>query len=171
MALSTLKKAAALVALVGAVSGASANTYTFGTLNTTMTSPDMYVVDDFTDSFTFTTGSQSGSLSSVIGIVGGLEGLSGTVAYGIGNTVLGSYSVLASSGSFAYSGTWSGLTAGTTYWLTFSGTVTGTESASYAVTLAPVPEPEAYAMLLAGLGVIGAAVRRRKLADSKTYGA
>jgi hypothetical protein len=29
---------------------------------------------------------------------------------------------------------------------------------------APVPEPETYAMLLAGLGAIGAAVRRRKQA-------
>jgi hypothetical protein len=28
--------------------------------------------------------------------------------------------------------------------------------------LAPVPEPETYAMLLAGLGVMGAVVRRRK---------
>jgi hypothetical protein len=30
------------------------------------------------------------------------------------------------------------------------------------VMLAPVPEPETYAMLLAGLGVMGAVVRRRK---------
>ncbi|MBK9347843.1 MAG: PEP-CTERM sorting domain-containing protein [Burkholderiales bacterium] len=30
------------------------------------------------------------------------------------------------------------------------------------VLLAPVPEPETYAMLLAGLGVMGAVARRRK---------
>jgi len=30
----------------------------------------------------------------------------------------------------------------------------------------PVPEPETYAMLLAGLGLVGAAVRRRKQAEA-----
>ena len=30
--------------------------------------------------------------------------------------------------------------------------------------LAPVPEPETYAMLLAGLGLVGLAARRRRLA-------
>lgn len=35
---------------------------------------------------------------------------------------------------------------------------------SFAATLAPVPEPESYAMLLAGLGLIGFAARRRKSA-------
>jgi PEP-CTERM motif len=30
------------------------------------------------------------------------------------------------------------------------------------VTVSPVPEPETYAMLLAGLGLMGAMIRRRK---------
>ena len=32
---------------------------------------------------------------------------------------------------------------------------------------APIPEPETYAMLLAGLGLMGAVVRRRKLRQSR----
>lgn len=31
------------------------------------------------------------------------------------------------------------------------------------VAIAPIPEPETYAMLLAGLGLLGVAARRRKL--------
>lgn len=47
--------------------------------------------------------------------------------------------------------------------LTFSNTTTdyGFETANYSVT-APVPEPETYALLLAGLGAVGFVARRRK---------
>lgn len=37
-----------------------------------------------------------------------------------------------------------------------------TGSFGYTLTLTPVPEPETYAMLLAGLGLVGAAARRRR---------
>lgn len=52
------------------------------------------------------------------------------------------------------------------YHVDITGTATGLAGGSYAVTLsaAPVPEPETYAMLLAGLGVMGAIARRRKAA-------
>jgi hypothetical protein len=48
------------------------------------------------------------------------------------------------------------------YYLEVTGQVLGKNS-SYAseMTLAPVPEPETYAMLLGGLGLIGAVARRR----------
>jgi hypothetical protein len=39
---------------------------------------------------------------------------------------------------------------------------TGSFSVTYDLVVASVPEPETYAMLLAGLGLIGAAVKRRK---------
>jgi len=39
-----------------------------------------------------------------------------------------------------------------------------TTTASYAVALSAVPEPETYAMLLAGLGLVGFSARRRKVA-------
>ncbi len=50
------------------------------------------------------------------------------------------------------------------YDLRISGTVTGTNFGSFAGTMnaAPVPEPETYAMMLAGLGLMGFVARRRK---------
>lgn len=55
------------------------------------------------------------------------------------------------------------------YYFTVSGVGAGSlggQYTFYASTLAPVPEPEAYAMLLAGLGLIGGIVRRRKLSGA-----
>ena len=55
------------------------------------------------------------------------------------------------------------------YWLVVQGFTTGTTGGAYAGSISvtapvtPVPEPESYAMLLAGLGVMGAiAIRRNK---------
>ena len=55
------------------------------------------------------------------------------------------------------------LTAGT-YTLQIKGTVTGTAGGSYAglLNVAPVPEPESYAMLLSGLALFGFAASKRK---------
>ena len=49
------------------------------------------------------------------------------------------------------------------YYFEVKGTTTGTKGGLYAfsVTTQPVPEPETYAMMLAGLGLIGAVARRR----------
>lgn len=57
----------------------------------------------------------------------------------------------------------SGLTAGSDYWVTVDGSSNGA-SGEYRLdfSLAPVPEPETYAMLLAGLGLLGVVARRRK---------
>ena len=51
------------------------------------------------------------------------------------------------------------------YYFTVSGKGTGSSGGKYvfAVSTAPVPEPETYAMLLAGLGLIGAVARRRNV--------
>lgn len=64
-------------------------------------------------------------------------------------------------------GAWSGLT-GPTFQLIVYGTASGTPgstAASYSGTLnvSPVPEPGTYALMLAGLGVIGFVAQRRKL--------
>lgn len=52
------------------------------------------------------------------------------------------------------------------YDLRVSGTITGTAGGTYAGTLsaaaAPIPEPETYALMLAGLGLMGFVARRRK---------
>jgi hypothetical protein len=45
--------------------------------------------------------------------------------------------------------------------ITVTGVSNGTAGAIYAGAVAAIPEPETYAMLLAGLGLMGAVVRRR----------
>ncbi|SEP35797.1 FxDxF family PEP-CTERM protein [Nitrosovibrio sp. Nv6] len=47
------------------------------------------------------------------------------------------------------------------HYLNVTGVTGGTEGGIYAGAIAAVPEPETYAMLLAGLGLMGAVVRRR----------
>jgi hypothetical protein len=60
------------------------------------------------------------------------------------------------------------LTAGD-YYVLVSGNLVSDTSASFggAVMLAPVPEPETYGMMLAGLGVLGFLARRRKQAANQ----
>lgn len=54
-----------------------------------------------------------------------------------------------------------GLAAGT-YALTFLGSGTGGYGGYYTITPAPVPEPQTYAMLIGGLGLLGLMSNRRK---------
>jgi len=57
-------------------------------------------------------------------------------------------------------------TPGTGWQLPFSGS--GFLSLQYTAVTAPVPEPESYAMLFAGLGLLGFVARRRKQKDTVT---
>ncbi|WP_157991582.1 FxDxF family PEP-CTERM protein [Caldimonas tepidiphila] len=51
-----------------------------------------------------------------------------------------------------------------TYYLTVNGTVDGTNGGAFSgmINVSPVPEPETYALMLAGLGVVGFLARRRQ---------
>lgn len=78
-----------------------------------------------------------------------------------------SFALIGSDATPADGFTFSGLAAGN-YALNVLGFATGTGGGFYAggfvTETAPIPEPETYAMLLAGLGMIGFMIRRRRSA-------
>lgn len=100
------------------------------------------------------------NLMSVLNITGGSVTLFKDNGGG-STTNLGSYSFDGTTGSTWHS--MMGLAAGN-YFYEIKGTATGTSGGFYSIssTVTPVPEPESYAMLLAGLGVVGSLYRRRK---------
>ena len=120
------------------------------------------VGNPFSDIFTFSIpvgasgngGSNVISLSSSGNVIFSLFSLAEA---GFG-TVFGATGGTSSSLSFANGG------VPGSYTLTVAGSKTSLASGSYAgnVTISPVPEPETYAMILAGLGLLGFAARRRK---------
>ncbi|WP_377703835.1 FxDxF family PEP-CTERM protein [Pseudoduganella sp. UC29_71] len=126
------------------------------------------VGDLFTDRFTFTTASLSNFVGGVIHVSPGAG-----PAKDIDITDLSLYNSLGlvvggvSHGNGA-ADVWTiksmGPLAADNYYLQVSGTVLSADDASYAghLTLAPVPEPATYGMMLGGLGVLGFLARRRK---------
>ncbi len=99
------------------------------------------------------------NLMSVLNITGGSVSLYHEM--GATDTLLGSYSFDGTTGSTWH--TMTNLMAGD-YYYQITGTATGSSGGFYSIssTVTPVPEPETYAMLLAGLGVVGSLYRRRK---------
>lgn len=76
-------------------------------------------------------------------------------------TILGS---ITHAGSF----TFNAATTGTYTALVFGKPGTTTGFSSFGLTVAAVPEPETYAMMLAGLGLVGVIARRRKTSMAAT---
>jgi hypothetical protein len=169
----------AALALVGATAGGSLahaadisqTTAASLTGNTAHFGRDLtaYSVGDlFTDRFTFTSGNLSNFVGGVISVSPGagpaknldITGLS--LYNAMGEVVAGT-----SHGNGA-ADVWTiksmGPLTADSYYLQVSGTVLSTNDASYAghLTLAPVPEPATYGMMLGGLGVLGFLARRRK---------
>lgn len=128
------------------------------------------VMGTFTDDWTFNLGSPSivaASLTNVEVSFGGpsFGGIHGFSAWLNGVALFGSTSTTTISGITVKTQVKSGgasIPAGV-YHLLVSGTTVGGQ-ASYGGNLVatPVPEPETYAMLLAGLGAVGFLARRRK---------
>lgn len=126
--------------------------------------------DTFSDHFTFSVSGTPSNLDAIVSSISrtastGLD-ITGLSLYTAGNT-------LVKAGTSLHSGmidvwtlsTTSPLVAGN-YYLQISGALVSNTSGSYggAMMLAPVPEPETYGMMLAGLGVVGfIAARRRSL--------
>lgn len=109
--------------------------------------------------FTFTFAS-SDSFGLQIGATNSAQTLS---AYDSSNNLLGSLAIPNQVGTLAYPYT-------NFYSLSYSGMSKVTLSADAGdwivvdnVTTAPVPEPETYAMMVLGLGIVSAATRRRKI--------
>lgn len=152
----------------------TAGDYHLGTLTAanSTTFADLPWVGSFSDTYTFTLGQGSGTN---VGITSFFTGDTAGQAPGIGLTM-----TLTSNGSIvndvptaakyvdlpnsnvAYGHTFSGLVTGHTYSLVVHGTDASLLGSQYTFQIAAVPEPESYAMLLAGLGLIGSIVRRRK---------
>ena len=96
--------------------------------------------------------------------VGGGTGTGGTA----GDTLVSTGSSLQSGSMDVWTLSSDNLTAGD-YYILVSGNLVSDTSASFggAVMMAPVPEPETYGMMLAGLGVLGVLARRRKQAANQ----
>ncbi len=124
--------------------------------------------DTFSDRFTFAVTGVPHDLDAII------SSISGSADTGLDITGLGVYSeagALIANGTSLMSGmndVWTlstdGLALGN-YYLQVSGSMVSDTSGSFggAVMLQPVPEPETYGMMLAGLGVVGWMARRRKV--------
>ena len=161
---------AALAAIGTAAHAATDKTYTavnaLTSANPTEVAVFTHVMEAgwFFDTFNFTIGGTGGDLSASAvsldaGSAFGISGLTatlwnnwhpmGTVELGTltGNNIVKSFGNLAAG----------------QYHFDFSGLITGSTGGGFmtTVTLAPVPEPETYAMFLAGLGILGVVARRR----------
>lgn len=163
MNLSILKKAIAGVMIAASAIAAHAGTFAIGSLTNTY-SNTVDFSGTFDDLYTFTMpGNFTGFKGSYQGFDYAGTGLITNFSIGVGsnsspvyslplNTTIDGFDVADHQGSFT-------LVPGLSYWFRLSGTG---DVGNYTVTLAPVPEPESYALLLAGLGVMGFIARRRQ---------
>jgi len=163
MILNFLKKTAATVMLMASAVMSHAAIVNIGPLNSSYANTVDFI-GSFEDTYTFTLPSSfSGITGSYIGVDYVGTGLATSFNFGLGSYSTPTQSlplngVLDGFGVASYSTTLA-LAPGASYWFKLSGTG---DIGSYTVTLAPVPEPESYALLLAGLGLMGVIARRRQ---------
>lgn len=119
----------------------------------------------FTDKYSFST-SVAGTLTGDVWSIGGSDvtGLSinDFSLYDAGGKLLGA-TQLSSGNVDNWNFSYANLAAGS-YYVLISGSALGNGAAKYTadLALAPVPEPETYAMMLGGLGLLAFTARRRK---------
>ncbi|MCZ4313861.1 FxDxF family PEP-CTERM protein [Comamonadaceae bacterium G21597-S1] len=171
------KRAVALAVLAGAGFGAHAADYALGVISASGAPTSFNAfhagagLTTFDDNFTFTLATAGLTGGSVIDFsIPGITGASftgATLYAGTPGAATATYAVASgTASSMAFS---SVLTPAGSYFFNVTGFVTpgvslgAAYSGALSVAAAPIPEPESYAMLLAGLGVMGAiAVRRNK---------
>lgn len=159
--------AVALLAVLGVAAQAHATINNMGTLGV----GDHYLSGSETGYVTVAPGSFEDVFNFHLAAISGLDGSAGTVNLGkfkILNSTFG-YDLFAAGNttSIAHGNgddgfVLSGLSAGD-YQLKVFGKATGTNGGHYngLLTVSAVPEPESYAMFLAGLGLMAAVARRR----------
>ena len=176
---STLKRAVAVAILAGASVGAHATTTNLGTISNSVPTGIAGTVlgtgQSFSDIFSFnfgglntggahiqvtdvpTTISPAVTFNGILSAVSLFSaGANGVVGGGDDSLLASSVSPGGSSLSLDYTQPLSGSS-----YITVTGISNGSSGAIFAGQIAPIPEPETYAMLLAGLGLMGAVVRRR----------
>ena len=123
----------------------------------------------FGDQWSFTTTSTGDLTADLVSLSGnaknGLD-ITGFSLFDASGAILGG-TQLSTGVTDQWSLNYDNLSAGT-YYLQVSGSVMSNAAGKYYadVALAPVPEPETYGMMLAGLGVVGFMARRRKKAQA-----
>ncbi|MFC5512768.1 FxDxF family PEP-CTERM protein [Massilia jejuensis] len=122
----------------------------------------------FADRFTFTvTGTIGQNLDAIVASISrdrniGLD-ITGLWLFNGNDTLLSQGTSLQSGATDVWSVAGGNLSAGD-YYIRVNGTIVSDDGASFggAMMLVPVPEPEAYGMMLGGLGILGFLARRRK---------
>jgi hypothetical protein len=161
----TASKVILALSLATAFGAAHANQiYNFGLLNTSKSFNDLGGDGAFIDTFTFSVaGNASVAGSLLVTVYGDVPEVAMSALVGAHWSPAQPLPMTYDSGTetYAFSSQISGFLAGNTYQFQVA-----SHDVFYNVNLSPVvaavPEPESYAMLLAGLGLVGAIVRRRK---------
>lgn len=163
-----LKSAILALVLASATAGAQATVFDWGSHGSLEYGSVFNAPGAFEDFFAFnlTPGASlsSTTVSNNIPVITDID--SGMVELYQGNywdatadTLIGSYNFDGTTGSSPY--TFSALASGD-YFYRVTGSAAGAAGGFYTISSAPIPEPETYAMLLAGLGVTLIARKRKK---------
>ena len=176
---SSLKRAVAVAILAGVSVGANATTTNLGTISPSIATGFAGTAlgggQSFSDIFSFnfsgpntggthfqvmdvpTTVSPTVTFNGILTAISLFSaGANGVVGGGDDSLLKSSINPGGSSLSLDYTQSLSGPS-----YITVTGISNGSSGAIFAGQIAPIPEPETYAMLLAGLGLMGAVVRRR----------